>query len=442
MALLGIDIGSSSVKCALLDQDRIIGRSSTAPLPTRYLDQRAEVNPVSLLRAIRQAVTQLGTKRRKAHAIALSAMSPSWVAMDQHGRALTPIVTHQDRRSITIATEIEQRVGRLRHLQLAGNRPFPGGISSTTAAWFLRHEPELMQRADLVGHIPTFLHRQLTGNRVIDPSHASFTGLFDVPGPGGWVDELCQAIGLPMSLLPEIVDSNRIAGRINRQAASELGLPDGMPMLAGIVDGSCAMLLAGARSGQLVNASGSTDVLALATTQPRPHERLLTRRLGVGRKWLSISTLAATGSAITWAKEQLFPDLDWPAFTRLVRKVSGTESTPEQPATKQWPTIEPYFSGDRMSLEQKSARIEGITLGTTRQDLLAGLIFSLAKASADRLNDLAVNPVRMRRDVLITGGTVRILRDALYSQWPGKWIFTEHKDATLRGLGQLSPQSR
>lgn len=62
MALLGIDIGSSSVKCALLDQDRIIGRSATAPLPTRYIDQRAEVNPVSLLRAIRQAVAQLGTK--------------------------------------------------------------------------------------------------------------------------------------------------------------------------------------------------------------------------------------------------------------------------------------------------------------------------------------------------------------------------------------------
>ncbi len=62
------------------------------------------------------------------------------------------------------------------------------------------------------------------------------------------------------------------------------------------------MLLAGARKGQLLNVSGSTDVLALCMDKAKPHERLITRALGVGQKWLSVATLAAAGAALDWAR--------------------------------------------------------------------------------------------------------------------------------------------
>ena len=55
-------------------------------------------------------------------------------------------------------------------------------------------------------------------------------------------------------------------------------------------------ILAGANPGQLLNVCGSTDVLALCVNRPRPHEKLITRALGVGKRWLSVSTLAAGGS--------------------------------------------------------------------------------------------------------------------------------------------------
>src|SRR5207244_1358903 len=160
---------------------------------------------------------------------ALSNMAPSWVAMDKRGRAITPIVTHQDRRSVDVARDLERRIGKARHLRLVGNRPIPGGISSTTWAWFNRDEPRLMRRrADLVG-----------------------------PNPG-----------------------------------------------------------------QLVNGSGSTDVLALCVDRPRPHEKLITRALGVGKLWLSVSTLAAGGSTLTWLHSRLFADLTDARFHALTRKLA------------------------------------------------------------------------------------------------------------------------
>src|SRR5699024_5064454 len=104
----------------------------------------------------------------------------------------------------------------------------------------------------------------------------------------------------------------------------ELNLPEGMPVQCGIMDGSAGMLLAGATPGQLYHVSGSTDVVALCTDRPRPHERLLTRALGVGKRWTAVSTMASAGSTLAWAKETLFPEHDWPTFDRLVKQLGDS----------------------------------------------------------------------------------------------------------------------
>ena len=190
--LLGLDIGSSSVIAGILRGTDVVAEAPRAFFRSHCDGARVEVGPDDLLRAIKKAISGLGDQAKKVDAIALAVMSPAWVAMDRDGKALTPIVTHQDRRSVEIAATIEKRVGKARHLNLTGCRPFPGGISSTTWAWYRHHEPERLRRADLAGHLNTFLHRQMTGARVIDPSNASFTGLYRTLKLDGWSEELCH----------------------------------------------------------------------------------------------------------------------------------------------------------------------------------------------------------------------------------------------------------
>jgi len=156
MSLLAIDIGSSSIKTAILKNGKITGPIVRCAFTTRYQGPRVEVDAKEILKALANAIADLGSRAKQVEVIALTVMAPSWVAMDRAGRAITPIVTHQDRRSTDVAIELEKRVGKQRHLKLAGNRPFPGGISSTTWAWFLKHEKSLMKKADLVGHLNTF----------------------------------------------------------------------------------------------------------------------------------------------------------------------------------------------------------------------------------------------------------------------------------------------
>jgi xylulokinase len=451
MNLLGIDVGSSSVKAAVLRDGKVAGKITRDYFPTRHEGVRVEVNPDVILKAIATSVAALGAAARRVDAIALAVMSPAWVAMDAKGKALTPVITHQDRRSVDVALRLEERVGRERHLHLAGNRPFPGGISSTTWAWHLQHAPEALRRADLVGHLNTFLHRRLTGSRVTDPSNASFMGLYRTLDQSGWSEELCEAVGASPALLPEVLEADRIGGNLTREGARILGLPEGLPMTVGMVDTSAAMLLAGTRPGQLLNVCGSTDVLALCTDRPRPHERLLTRALGVGNRWMSVSTLAAAASAIYWVKRELFADVSIAKFTRLVRKIgmSPLNRRPRKRARRQATEVqladagvafEPYLAGERTSIEQRRGAFTGLTLATTRDQMLEAVIESLVKASAARLALLDTGDVKILRRVVVSGGAQDRLDELFHRDWPGRWTFHAEDEATLRGLGKLVPR--
>jgi sugar (pentulose or hexulose) kinase len=429
MAIIGLDIGSSSVKAAILRGTRVVGTIARQSFSTRFDGIRAEVEPGAILDAMSRAIAELGARTKRVEAVALSVMAPAWIAMDKRGRAITPFVTHQDRRSVDVAIELEKRIGKSRHLRLVGNRPVPGGISSTTWAWFNRHEKSLMRRADLVGHLNTFILMQFTGARLIDPSNASFMGLFRID-QSDWSEEICDAVGASEHQLPQIVSADAIGGMVTHPAARRFGLTHGTPVLAGLIDTGSAMLLAGAKHGQLLNVCGSTDVLAQCVDRPKPHEKLITRALGVDKKWLSVGTLAAGGATFRWMREQFFKELSDAAFGHLMRKLA-------KKPLKSSIGFDPYFAGDRMSIEQRTATITGLSLSTNRQHILSAAIEAIAAASAARVDLLRKVNGPMNRNVILSGGVVESLGEILHRDWAGKWKFRIEEEASLRGLGML-----
>jgi xylulokinase len=448
MNVLGIDVGSSSVKAGVLRDGAVVGELVREGFPTRYDGPRVEVDAANVLAAVSGAIKLLGEAAKSADVIALSVMAPSWVALDKNDKPLTPIITHQDRRSVQIARDLESRVGKARHLKLAGNRPFPGGISSTTAAWYKAHAPGVMKKSALVGHLSTLLIKLLTGARATDPSNASFTGLYNTLTLKGWNDELCDAAGVSPKVLPDVIESSAVAGNVTAAAAQAFGLREGTPVLAGCMDTSAALLLIDTKPGQLLNVVGSTDVLALCVDKPKPHERLLTRAVGVGRRWMSVSTLAAAGSSLAWVKDQLFADLDLDAYRALMqsltrptspREVSRAYGHDRGGAGDHVVKFEPYLAGERVSIEQRQGAFTGLTLSTTRQEMLRAVIESLAVASAARLELIAATnaSTTIARKVMLTGGVQAGLAEVMHRDWPKGYKFFHEDEATLRGLAKL-----
>lgn len=434
--LLGLDIGSSSVIAGVLQGKRVLKEAPRAFFKSTCNGSRVEVDPDALLAAVRQAIRNLGPEARKVDAIHLAVMSPAWVVMDKKGKSLTPIVTHQDRRSVAEALELEKKIGKRQHLKLCGSRPIPGGISSTTWAWYLKHQPAALKKADLVGHLNTFLHRQMTGARVTDPSNASFTGLYNTMKLNGWSTELCENLGASPKLLPEVLEADIIAGQITAEAAKIFGLKQGTPMMVGLMDGSAGMLRAGVDHGQLFNVVGSTDVLALCTEKPKPHPQLLTRAVGVGKKWLAVSTLAAAASSIYWARDQFFPEVPIQQYHKLIHRLSAAG-----PDAAAGVSFSPYMAGERTSIEQRQGGFTGITLATTRENLLSAIIEGLVQASAERIPLLQSTGTKPLPQVMVSGGSDR-LDKIFHRDWPGKWTYRSVTDATMRGLATMQPRER
>ncbi len=173
-----------------------------------------------------------------------------------------------------------------------------------------------------------------------------------------------------------------------------------------------------------------------ARIHPRPHERLLTRALGMGRKWLAVSTLAAVASAIYWARDQFFSEWPIEQFRAELFRLAGLGEKAAGGVV-----FEPYMAGERTSIEQRKGAFTGLTLASTREHMLSAIIEGLIKASAERFPLLEATGTKLLPNVVVSGGADR-LDKLMQRDWPGKWKFRSVTDATMRGLGTMMPVER
>ena len=142
------------------------------------------------------------------------------------GQPLRPIILHLDRRSYRQAQWALRKVGEDAFLNIAGNLPIPGGISATSLLWVKDHESEIYAKKDTrFGHAVTFFLKRLTDRFLIDPSNASFTGLYDTVGYGDWDERLYGPLEIERDKLPQVLMSTELAGELIDAAARALGRP-------------------------------------------------------------------------------------------------------------------------------------------------------------------------------------------------------------------------
>ena len=465
MNILALDVGSSSVKAAYWHAGRF-GDTARIAFPTLHDGLRVEVPPAAILRAVDEALAVASRGQPAPDAIAFDTFSSGVAVLDPRtGKARCNIITHQYRRSLEDARRIEAAIGKRKHLTLAGNRPVPGGIGSTSLAWLAAHDKAAFRGGALVGQTSSLVLRHLTGEWVIDPSQATFLGLCDIR-KGAWHEELCAAAGVKSAWLPRVAYADEIAGRLTAPAGRRTKLPAGAPVIGGLIDTGAAVVATGMPVGQLVHNAGSTDVLALCITTPQPDEDILTRPVGTGAalpaRWLAASTIAAAGSAIDWAHQMFFRDLSkhdyralvartchlaahrgagWPRHAGLVSRqdarVTSEVKAGRMPAllgsaANSTLVFTPYLAGDRTSLDQPTAALTGLTLATSREDMLAALVAGLIAESGRRYARLSqLEPIL---PVVRTMGGAGELAGAMHSVWPQAHRFRAIDGEALAGL--------
>jgi sugar (pentulose or hexulose) kinase len=391
--ILSVDVGTQSLKAGVYNSElQLIERQQVA-LKTQFLAvNRVEMDAEDIWKALISAIDSLKHKDRVA-GLVFSTLCPSLVPISKDGKVLGPVILHQDRRSAEQSAFALERVGEENFLRINGNLPVPGGISLTSILWIKENNPEIYNRRDVCfGHVITLLLKRLCGVFVIDPSNASFTGLFDTVGFGTWHKELYEPLGIDPEKLPEIIMSDSVAGELCPQASKSLGLPIGLPVGMGANDTTSAAIGAGVtQSGMMMNTSGSVDILVLCLDKPLVSKQHLLRTHAYSGHWLAMRTVGAGGSSLEWFRLNFCRELTRQAFYNdYLPEVLAEHQRAES-------VFLPYLSGNRHSVDQETASFSNITLKTDRDELLLALLTGIVDFQFDILKfwqeNLALNNI-------------------------------------------------
>ena len=428
MGILALDVGTSSVKAAVLDQ--ATGAPVSEPPPIKYPllqpePDAAVISPEAIWQAILEA-GRAAVDQQSVEGVGLSVFSPGWLFLDKNHKPITPVITHLDRRARPTARELRRSAGDW-FLKLNGNPILPGGISGVGACHLLKMDPDLRNRVKHFWHLISWVAWKLTGDPAMDPGNAAFTGLFAAIQDQTWSSALSEWLGLPLEWLPPIRDGRSTLGGLSTESAVALGLRSGTPVKLGVADTSSAVLAARLKPNEMLHVVGTTQVLTFLTNRPAPDERRLTRPLGVDTWFMQVTHNPVGGVALDWLHELCFRDQTSDQF------FSKTIATAKQRAPGVVHLDPPYLGGDRLELEPRSAGFQGLTLTTDRLDLLAALLAGMRDGHQRALLELGLPAPPTR--IVVTGGGADVVRNLIpaYAGDNVDWL----PQASLRGVARL-----
>ncbi|GAB2700163.1 xylulokinase [Paenibacillus thermoaerophilus] len=407
---LGIDLGTSAVKCILVGEDGSVrgSRSAEYPLLTPHPGW-AEQHPQdwweASVRAIRELLADTGVRGEEVRGIGLSGQMHGSVFLDADRNVVRPALLWCDQRTAAQCEWIEETIGRERLGRLTGNRALTG-FTAPKIVWLRDKEPECYARTAHLLLPKDYVRMKLTGELGMDVADASGTLLLDV-GKRAWSREVAEAIGIPMSWLPPLFESNDIAGRLLPEAAERTGLAARTPVVAGGGDQACGAVGVGVvRNGIASVALGTSGVVFVHddSYQADPLLRLHSFCHGVPGRWHRMGVMLSAGGAFQWWKNRFgYEELERAAAEGRDVYDCLTELAASAPPGSEGLLFLPYLTGERTPHPDPLARggFVGLNVRHDKAHLtravLEGITFGLRdsleliKESGIAITELRVN---------------------------------------------------
>ena len=271
--LMGIDIGSTNLKAGIYDYNGKMVALGKCSNEISYLDKKypkyAFWQPDKIWNAVASAIKEAISKidnPKKIMGVAVTGMGADGLPIDKKGKWIYPFISWHCSRSLQITQAWEKNIGLKKVYFITGNPILPYH-SVYRLIWLKENKPEILKKADKWLLIEDYINFMLCGNKVTDYSMASSTSLFD-QNKLNWSDELLKIAGIEKRLLPEILPSGTLLGKINSQAATITGLCKGTPVILGGHDYHCAALANGVvEQGIVLDIVGTWEVVLTSSNE-------------------------------------------------------------------------------------------------------------------------------------------------------------------------------
>lgn len=410
--VIGLDLGTGGGRAIAVDlQGRLIAQTTSSyPLLTPRPGW-TEQNPAdwvkASLEALADVVHQISSYKAeqssstcKVIAIGLSGQMHGMVPLDTEGKVIRPAILWNDQRTGKAVAMITSTIPCQELIQRTGN-PAITGFQLPKLVWLRNEEPQAYAQVQKILLPKDYLGYVLTGTQVTEPSDASGIGCLNL-AQRQWDTDLLNALDLSPALFPDVIESTAIAGRLQPHIASQVGLPAGLPIIAGGGDNAAAAIGLGISASNQSRGSlsvGTSGVIFAPCDRPIPDpEGRVHLFCHVDGGYHLLGVTLAAGGALRWYRDTFASTI---AFNDLMDLAASS------PPGAQGVLFLPHLAGERspyLDPDTRGAWVN-LSLAHTQADItravLEGVAFSL-RTALDVINEIA--PVHQ---LLATGGGAR-----------------------------------
>jgi len=343
--LMGIDIGTGSVKVIIIDVNgKIVSLEKCNGYNFTCLHSGwAGQDPVTWWESCQNAITKSllsgGINAGDIDCIGLSAQMHSLVPLDENFNIVRDSILHCDSRS---GQQVKNLAALLSEEQIekTAMNPVHTGYTLPSLLWVRDNEPLAYKRIRHVMVPADYIRYRLTGEYGTDYSNASATFAYDFESKN-WSSTILKLADVPIDLFPAIYNSYDIAGKTTKKAESETGLPAGIPVVFGGGDQEMQSIGSGSiKIGQTtVNIGSSAQVCVQANSPVSGHKLGINCFCGHNKdKWYLMGANTNGGYALKWFCGEILKESDYSVIDNQIKSINpGCDGL----------LFLPYLSGER-----------------------------------------------------------------------------------------------
>lgn len=402
--VVGLDIGTTSVKSVLVDSDGNVLADfscdqSIATPHTTWAEQHPHMWWDATIKAIKGALTQLTNKTNKPNilGICVSGQMHSSVFLDAHNHVIRPAILWNDMRTTEQCETIVKTIGHQGLLKMVGNLALEG-FTAPKVLWLRENEPNNYKKLTTLLMPKDYINFCLTGELCTDFTDASGTLLFDIK-KRVWSQDMAAALDVPINILPELAQSTAIIGKLTKEAAKLLTLPEGTPIICGGADNATSAVGMGVlKEGDVQSSIGTSGTILSPTSKPNqdPEMRLHSFCHSVQDSWYLMGTIISAGNSLKWIRS-ILSDENVP-YSIFINQIGSV------PVGSDGLIFLPYLMGERTPHNDAGAR--GVFFGLHSSHTKAHMIRAVMEGVCFALKDSIelINTLGQTFDTIRTTG--------------------------------------